>query len=285
MTEYLSIQASFCFAATHIFIRRGLLTSNALTGSFVSISVSAVTLWILTPFFVPWSSFWTRAVWYFVVGGIFAPGLGRMLSYKGLERLGVARSAPISSSSPLLASLLAVWLMGEPWTALNFAGTLLVITGVVVLSRSQAAKDKWRKVDMIYPLLAAFAFGISSNLRKLGLLIDNLPLMAAAVTATTGLVWTGVAIWCQDGGKDFKLPRRSLGWFIAGGMTNTAAMLSVFYALSFGHVVIVEPLISTNPVLAVILTAIFLRDVEVVNLPVVVGTLCAVAGTLLVVLR
>ena len=36
-------------------------------------------------------------------------------------------------------------------------------------------------------------------------------------------------------------------------------MLSVFYALSHGKVVIVEPLVSSNPVLTLLFTAIFLE--------------------------
>jgi DME family drug/metabolite transporter len=60
-------------------------------------------------------------------------------------------------------------------------------------------------------------------------------------------------------------------------------MLSVFYALSFGKVVIVEPLVSSNPVLTLLLTAIFLRDLEALSLRVIIGALLTVAGTILVV--
>jgi uncharacterized membrane protein len=60
-------------------------------------------------------------------------------------------------------------------------------------------------------------------------------------------------------------------------------MLSVFYALSQGKVVIVEPLVSTNPVLSLIFSAVFLRDVEAITPRVVLGALCTVVGTILVV--
>jgi uncharacterized membrane protein len=60
-------------------------------------------------------------------------------------------------------------------------------------------------------------------------------------------------------------------------------MLSVFYALSHGKVVVVEPLVSANPVLTLLLTAIFLRDVEALSLRVIIGALLTVTGTILVV--
>jgi uncharacterized membrane protein len=60
-------------------------------------------------------------------------------------------------------------------------------------------------------------------------------------------------------------------------------MLSVFYALSHGKVVIVEPLVSSNPVLTLLLTAIFLRDVEALSRRVIIGALLTVVGTILVI--
>jgi drug/metabolite transporter (DMT)-like permease len=47
--------------------------------------------------------------------------------------------------------------------------------------------------------------------------------------------------------------------------------------------VIVEPLVSSNPVLTLLLTAIFLRDLEVLSTRVIIGALLTVVGTILVV--
>src|SRR3990172_4603820 len=98
MAEYFALQAALCFAVSHVLIRRGLVTSNAITGSFVSLGMTALILWLLLPFFVPLATLWTPAVWYFLAAGIFAPGLGRTLTYVGIEKVGVARAAPIANS-------------------------------------------------------------------------------------------------------------------------------------------------------------------------------------------
>ena len=60
-------------------------------------------------------------------------------------------------------------------------------------------------------------------------------------------------------------------------------MLSVFHALSFGNIVTVEPLIGANPVLVILLSAIFLRDLESITCRVVLGALCTVVGSILVI--
>jgi len=283
MTVYASILAAFCFSFSHVMNRRGLVTSNAITGSVFSISMSTITLWVLVPFFISLSSIWTSAIWYFVLGGIFAPGLGRMFNFMGIEKVGLARSVPISNSSPMFASILAVLIMGETWTLQNLAGTSLVILGVVILSQKGSGQSQWRKIDLIYPVMASFSFAVSSNLRKLGLLAEDIPLMAAAVTATTALLFVLAVLRVQGGRQAILLSRQSFGWFFASGLSNTVAMLSVFYALSFGKVVIVEPLISINPVISIFLATIFLRDLEAITLRVMVGAGCTVVGSVLVI--
>jgi len=285
MAEYFSLQAALGFAISHILIRRGLVTSNAVTGAFISLGMTALILWLLLPFFIPLADLWTPAVWYFLAAGLFAPGLGRTLTYVGIERVGVARSVPISNSSPMFASILAVFLLEELWTLQNFLGTTFVILGIAVLSRARAGQSEWRRLDLIYPVVAAAAFGISSNLRKLGLMASNIPLMAAAVTATTAVVFSLCHLQVRGGWRVLKLSRVNWGWFFAAGLANTAATLSVFHALSFGKVVVVEPLVAVNPVISLLLSAIFLKDLEIITARVVLGALCTVAGTILVVTR
>ena len=284
MDIYFSFQAALCFSIAHIFIRRGLVGSNAMTGSFISLSMSAAILWLLFPFFAPLSALWTPVSLVFVTAGIFAPGIGRTLSYVGIEKIGVARSVPIANSSPIFASVFAVLFLAEAWVPQNIVGTLLVISGVIILSVAKPAQGEWRKLDVIYPLIGAMAFGASAILRKAGLGYVDIPVMAAAVTAGSAALFS-LALLQFRGGKDaFKLTRRSAAWLFTAGLVNTAAMLSVFYALSHGKVVIVEPLVSSNPVLTLLLTAIFLRDLEAINMRVIIGALLTVTGTVLVIM-
>src|SRR5262245_24748637 len=119
MAEYFAFQAALCFSVAHILVRRGLVNSNALTGSFISLATSAAAFWMLLPWFVPLSALWAPAIIYFVVAGFFAPAVGQTLGYLGIERIGVARSAPIVNSAPIFSSLLAVFFLGEVWVFQN----------------------------------------------------------------------------------------------------------------------------------------------------------------------
>jgi uncharacterized membrane protein len=103
------------------------------------------------------------------------------------------------------------------------------------------------------------------------------------VTAGSAALFSFILLQIQGGKQAFRLSRKSAAWLIPAGLFNTAAMLSVFYALRHGPVVIVEPLVSSNPVLTLVLTAVFLRDLEALSLRVIVGALLTVAGTILVI--
>ncbi len=284
MSIFYSVIAAFSFAVSHILIRRGLAESTPLAGFAVSIVISALTLWAMAAATLPLAAFWTHAIWYFAVGGLFASGLGRWLVYVSIGRLGVARSIPVVSTTPMFASILAVLIVGEHWTLYAFFGTVCIISGVIVISRTHEQKAEWRRLDFIFPILAALSFSFSASVRKLGFFIDNLPLMASCVNATTGLVLAVLLVYGQGGPrKVLTMSRPVFWWFVAAGIGNTTGMLANFYALSVGDIVIVEPLISTNPVLTVVLTAIFLRDVETVNMRVCLGVAFTFVGTLLLI--
>lgn len=283
MAEYYAFQAALCFSIAHIFVRRGLNGSNAFTGSVISLGTSTVIFWTLASLLAPLSLLATPMIGYFMAAGFFAPAIGQTLGYIGMERIGVARSSPIVNTSPMFSSIFAVLFLGEIWLPQNILGTCLVILGVVILSTSRPATGEWDKKDVIYPLLAALAFGISTTLRKSGLMAIHVPLLAAAVTVGTAFVVLLAIVWCRGGSAVLRFNRRSSSWLFGGALINSAAILSFFSALNVGTVVRVEPLVACNPLLTLVWASIFLRQLETLSWRVVAGALVTVAGTVLVV--
>ena len=153
---------------------------------------------MLLPFFVPLSALWAPAIGFFIAAGFFAPAIGQTLGYLGIERIGIARSTPIVNSAPIFSSLLAVFFLGEVWVLQNIIGTGLVIIGVIILSSNKPAKGQWRKLDIIYPILGALAFGISTTLRKTGLMTVQIPILAAAVTVGTAFLFCWLSFKCAE---------------------------------------------------------------------------------------
>ena len=147
------------------------------------------------------------------------------------------------------------------------------------VDRSKPATGEWRKLDV--DLSSRSAPWRSERQRfcaKQDWITSPIPVLAGAVTAGTAAIFSFALLQFQGGKEAFKLTRQSAAWLFPAAFFNTAATLSVFYALSHGKVVIVEPLVSSNPVLTLLFTAIFLRDLEAVNLRVISGALLTVVG-------
>ncbi len=70
-------------------------------------------------------------------GGFVSGFLGLLLYYKAIKVGEVSVVAPIVASSPLWASLFAVVLLGESFSALKLTGTLLVVAGVILITLSR----------------------------------------------------------------------------------------------------------------------------------------------------
>jgi uncharacterized membrane protein len=284
MAEYYAFQAALFFSITHLFVRRGLVDSNALTGSFVSLGTSATLYWAWVFFFVPLSLLATPSIGYFIASGFFAPAIGQTLGYVGMARIGVARSTPIINTSPVFASFFAVMFLGEMWPLKNVVGTGLVVLGVIILSSSKPPEGEWKKQDVLFPIFAAVAFGVSTNLRKIGLTAVQIPVLGAAVTLGSAFVVLLGIIYFLGGRSALLFDRQSSRWLLAGALFNSAAILSFFSALNLGQIVRVEPLVACNPLLTLLFAAIFFRQLEKFTGRVVIGALVTVAGTVLVVL-
>jgi DME family drug/metabolite transporter len=283
MAEYYAFQAALCFSVAHVLIRRGLVGSNALTCSLISLATTGTIFWVLVVIVIPLSALWTPPIGYFIAAGIFAPAIGQTLGYIGIERIGVARSTPIVNSAPIFSSGLAVLFLGEVWTAQNILGTLSVIVGVIILSSGKSSAGEWRRIDILYPLLGAVAFGLSTTLRKSGLSVLPIPLLGAAVTVGTAFIIILIVVRWRGGRRALKFDPASTRWLFVAAVVNTGAILSVFSALNVGKVVRVEPLIASNPLLTILWVGIFLRQIERISARIVLGALFTVMGTTLVV--
>ena len=79
-----------------------------------------------------------------------------------------------------------------------------------------------------------------------------------------------------------RFDRRSLAWFLPAGFAVTLGVASVFMSLHLSDVVIVAPLASLSPLYSLVLSALFLREVEVITVRKVVAAGLIVAGVVLI---
>lgn len=284
--ELYALVNAFLFALHNLFTKKALCYSNPATGVISSLLMNIIFLWTLSILFVPLESLTAAAIWIFVGVGFFQPGLTRLLAYKGIDALGVAITDPIRATTPLFSALMAIIFLGEQVTAGIVVATLMIIAGITLLSwRSDSMKLTGSAVYLWYPIAASALAGATQVVRKFGMAAVPHPFLAAAVTASSSFVISLVTLWYVEKSQEtWKMNRQCFWWFLAAGVTISVGMVCIYYALDLGKVSVVIPISSTGPFFSLILTAIFLRDVEKVTLRIVVSAALIVGGVVLLTL-
>ena len=68
------------------------------------------------------------------------------------------------------------------------------------------------------------------------------------------------------------------------GLAAAAAVICLYYALQRAEVVVVSPIVSTNPLMTLLLAQVFIARLENITKRVLLGTTLAVMGVLLVII-
>jgi len=282
--EFYALANAFLFALHNIFTKKALRHSNPATGVISSLLINIIFLWTMALLIVPISSITLASVLIFVGVGFFQPGLTRLLTYKGIDALGVALTDPIRASTPLFSALLAILFLGEQVTLAIVIATFMIIAGIILLSwRASAVKLAGSALYLWYPIAASALAGASQVVRKFGLAAVPHPFLAAAVTATSSFVISLVTMrYIEKTDEPWQMNRDCFWWFLAAGVTISLGMTCIYYALDLGKVSVVIPISSTGPLFSLILTALFLRDVERVTLRIVISAGLIVGGVVLI---
>jgi uncharacterized membrane protein len=284
--EFYALANAFLFALHNMFTKKGLRYSNPATAVISSLLINIVFLWGVSILFVPLSSLTSASILIFVVVGLFQPGLTRLLTYKGIDALGVAITDPIRATTPLFSAIMAIIFLGEKITVPIIVATLTIMAGITLLSwRSGSLKLVGSAVFLWYPIAASALAGASQVARKFGLAAVPHPFLAAAVTASSSFVVSILTLWYVEKSEEtWKMNRHCFWWFLAAGVTISLGMTCIYYALDLGKVSVVIPISSTGPFFSLVFAALFLRDVERVTLKIVLAAAMIVVGVLVLTL-
>ena len=284
--EVYALVNAFLFALHNLFTKKALRYSNPATGVVSSLLINIIFLWSMSFLFLPLSQLSNPAILIFVAVGFFQPGLTRLLSYKGIDALGVAITDPIRATTPLFSAIMAILFLGEEFTLANIGASLMIIAGITLLSwRGGSMKLTGSAVYLWFPIAASALAGATQVVRKFGMAAVPHPVLAAAVTATSSLVVSVVTLWYVEKSREtWKMNRDCFWWFLAAGLTISIGMVCIYYALDLGKVSVVIPISSTGPFFSLVLAALFLRDVEQVTLRIVISAAMIVGGVVLLTL-
>jgi drug/metabolite transporter (DMT)-like permease len=258
----------------------------------------------------------TAAAW--MAGqGIMHFVIGRFFNYRANQLVGVNLSAPVVQLQVVVAMLLAVLMMNEPFTGLQLIGTILMLAGSFTTQKrsSKGASEKAARQALLrhampvpsvpsrsklegslaftphyfagyfFSSCAAIAYGISPLMVRLA--FDNAPqasvlaggvIAYAAATIVFSLLLLRSAVRRDIQG----LRRENLSWFLCAAVLVTLSQGFVYASLAVAPLLVVTPILQLSLIFRVFLSWLINREYEVLNAGVIVGSTAAIMGSILV---
>lgn len=273
----LALGAAFCFALALILTQYGLRTVPSWRSPLYTIGSSMAAAWLGALVFVDWRSFEWRAALIFAGVGCVFPVAVSILAVRSNERLGPAVSGAAGNVTPLFAVLFAVLFLGEKLGFGQVMGLVLVVAGVALMAlRGGAGGRRWPIWVLALPLAAALVRGAIQPAIKTGLAIWHEPLAAAAIgySLSLAVIVSLVGRRALAAGPPDRVGRL---WFVGVGLANGTATFLLYAALGLGSIAVVAPLVAVFPLIAVVLSYLFLRD-EKLHMIGLMGILVSVVG-------
>jgi drug/metabolite transporter (DMT)-like permease len=211
--------------------------------------------------------------WEFFLAGFLAPGCSQVLFTLSVREAGPSRTSVAVGAAPLVAVAIALAFLGEPVRTLLVLGALAIVCGGVLLALERDRPEHVRKIALLFAVGAMVFFAVRDDIIR-ALHAHANPEAAAAATFLGGLLVT--FLWAR------RLPTpRELRRLAPAGIFFALSYLCLFEAYFRGRVSVVSPLVATESLWAVGLSAVLLRH-EKVGARLVFGALLVVGGGILI---
>ena len=292
----LSLLAIMGFGSATIFARLGMSRVGPMPITMLSLLTSFLASGILAVIFAP-ADFITLPLivlaWCLMLGTFNFLG-GRNLSFIAVGRIGAARTGAIVGTSAVFASILAITFTGERPHWVVLAGTVVVVLGLAAalgrnILETAGGIDGTSRYALIGYLLAfgaACCYGTTNVVVRALTLDYTSPLVVSTISLLFGMLLVA-PVAAKQTVAAIPVARQSPGFLVYAGLSGLAAATGVnctYLALQRAEVVVVSPIVSSNPLFTLLLAGLFLSAQENVNRWLVLGIIVTAAGVALVVL-
>lgn len=217
----------------------------------------------------------------FAVAGAMAPGISQLLFTFAIREAGASRTSAITGTSPLFAVAIALLVLGEPFSAPLFLGALLIVAGGTLLVVEPSRPTDFRLFGIGLAALGAVVFAVRDNYVRA--LSDDTQVDAFAAAAVAQFAGALVVLAYVLVTRRGRLPRpHGTLAFVPAGVLFGLSYLSLFEAYYRGRVSVVSPLVATESLWGVTLSAVVLRRSELVGKSLAAGAVLIVAGGALI---
>jgi drug/metabolite transporter (DMT)-like permease len=211
-----------------------------------------------------------HGAWPFLLAGLLAPGGSQLLFTLAVREIGASRTSVAVGAAPLVAVAIALVFLDEPLRAPLLLGALLVVGGGILLAAERDRPGHLRARGLLYAGAAAVLFATRDNLVR-ALHADALPETAAASTLLAGTL--AAFLWTRRPPTRLELRRLA-----PAGVCFGLSYVCLFEAYWHGRVTVVSPLVATESLWGVGLSALLIRHTEGMGRRLALGAVLVVAG-------
>lgn len=217
--------------------------------------------------------------WPFLLAGVLGPGVSQVLFTFAVRDAGPSRTSATVGTAPLFAVVFAVVLLGEPLVAGIVCGAVLIVAGGLLLAGERDRPSHVKVIGLVFAVSAAAVFALrDAFVRWLSVDTGVTPPLATLATLTSGAATILVVLLVSR--RPISL--RPLPAYLPAGVMFGLSYVSLFEAVYRGRLSVVSPLVATESLWGVGLSALFLRRHELVGPRLVAGAALVVAGGVLI---
>ena len=291
---------ALAFALANVAIAKGARAGESNNGAFLSILVTAFlsgSLWLLLrPSLPAMSSEFLAGVGFFAVSGMLATVMGRLTLFRSVVLAGAINAGLFRRLIPVFATLFAFVILGETvgWVAgAGMAIILASLLGVVSVRddlRGGGEKAERRSRALIhgriFGALSAASYGASYSARKLGMSAIPDPIFGTFVGAVTGIVWNaGGSLVSRNYRTVVAMSLSGVEkWQLIAALSMSFGQMAQFFALLHADVAVVAIIGSLEVFLGIYLAAYVFRTEAPPERRIVVASIVATVGVVLVAL-
>ncbi len=284
LPQAIGLITAWTYGISIISARRGLRYSNASTVTLLSLIIQTLILWSVVAVVTGIPNVGMTFFWAAASVGFLMPAV-RWLTYTGIAKVGASRGTALRCTHPLFSALLALTFLGETATGHVLTGIVLVVAGIVLISwRDDVGVSTGHWWHGVYSLGGATTAAAVHNIARFSLKSAGYPILFSAIVGVVSLVVFIIYLAFADGPNQPSWDKRAMKPFLTAAVLENLGFLLFNTALTVGPVVLVTPMVATQPMWVLVFTVLFLRGIEMVTLRTVSGSITVVIGTLAITL-
>ncbi len=274
----LACGSAFLFGSMTVLLREPLSRGlDAELGAFFTVMPATVLALVFAIARGAWEGI--DGVWPFLLAGVLGPGISQTLFTLGVRDAGPSRTSVTVGTAPLFSVAIALVFLHEPLIGGAVVGAVLVVGGGILLAGERGRPAHVKTIGLVFALTATIVIASRDNLvRWLSGDTHVDPALAAAASLLSG----GLMMLAFVLVRRVPVRMRDTRSYVPAGLAFGLSYICLFEAYYRGRVTVVSPIVATESLWGVLLSALFLRRHELVGRHLVAGAALVVAGGVLI---